>query len=832
MPYKLSATLKAHTSDVRALSSPTDQLVLSASRDSTAISWQRSSDSLQFAPEVVLKAGSRYVNAVAYIPPTPDSPKGFVVTGGQDAVINVFNLAHPKEDPDFTLIGHLDNICTLDVTAGGTIVSGSWDKTAKVWKNYSLTYDLKGHQQSVWAVLAVEEDQFLTGSADKTIKLWQQHKVIHTYSGHQDAVRGLALLPDIGFASCSNDSEIRVWTLGGDQIYSLSGHTSFVYSLSVLPNGDIVSGGEDRSVRVWKDSECSQIIVHPAISVWAVSSMPNGDIVSGCSDGVVRIFSESEDRWASADELKAYDAQVASQALPTQQVGDVKKSDLPGTEALNVPGKKPGEVKMIKNGELVEAYQWDNLASTWQKIGDVVDAVGSGRKQLYQGKEYDYVFDVDIKDGIPPLKLPYNVSENPFNAAQRFLLANDLPLGYLDQVVQFIEQNTKGVAIGTANEEYVDPFTGASRYRSTDVPAPSQSSQFVDPFTGASRYVSQPQSTQATSSTYQDPFTGSSRYTAGASVPSTPSAPSKILPALKMVTFKQANVSAMQSKLFQFNEALQHEISTSSLAMYPSEAKTITEIFVYLSQTTATPPRPSTPLNASHVEAIIAILDRWPPSQRFPGNRLLVGFCPEAFELSPTSSSSSFDANLLRQRFAEALFRAAEWDSDWTPPLSKARETNMLLVLRTLANSCEDEDKGKRTDADVDMDLDTVWLDKVLEALSQVPYSVLNKTQRVAFVTVLFNISCQGLRGLLDTSIRNRTVSLLDKILEEETEDSEAAYRGLVAFGNLAYAANTDNMPSLSAAQAGEISQCLQSLPVRFAEARVKNVCVEIGELL
>ena len=47
---------------------------------------------------------------------------------------------------------------------------------------------------------------------------------------------------------------------------------------------------------------------------------------------------------------------------------------------------------------------------SWQKIGEVVDAVGSGRKQLYEGKEYDYVFDVDIQDGVPPLKLPYNVT--------------------------------------------------------------------------------------------------------------------------------------------------------------------------------------------------------------------------------------------------------------------------------------------------------------------------------------------------------------------------------------------------------------------------------------
>jgi len=56
------------------------------------------------------------------------------------------------------------------------------------------------------------------------------------------------------------------------------------------------------------------------------------------------------------------------------------------------------------------AVQWDSQNHKWQKIGEVVDAVGSSRKQLYQGKEYDYVFDVDIQDNAPALKLPYNAS--------------------------------------------------------------------------------------------------------------------------------------------------------------------------------------------------------------------------------------------------------------------------------------------------------------------------------------------------------------------------------------------------------------------------------------
>ena len=83
---------------------------------------------------------------------------------------------------------------------------------------------------------------------------------------------------------------------------------------------------------------------------------------------------------------------------------------------------------MIRKGDLVEAHQvcahmglvtvrsplidcqWNSASMSWQKIGDVVDAVGSGRKQLYQGREYDYVFDVDVQEGVPPLKLPYNAN--------------------------------------------------------------------------------------------------------------------------------------------------------------------------------------------------------------------------------------------------------------------------------------------------------------------------------------------------------------------------------------------------------------------------------------
>jgi hypothetical protein len=38
------------------------------------------------------------------------------------------------------------------------------NRTAKVWKQFQLRYDLKGHQQAVWAVIAIDDEQFLTGA--------------------------------------------------------------------------------------------------------------------------------------------------------------------------------------------------------------------------------------------------------------------------------------------------------------------------------------------------------------------------------------------------------------------------------------------------------------------------------------------------------------------------------------------------------------------------------------------------------------------------------------------------------------------------------------------
>jgi phospholipase A-2-activating protein len=109
--------------------------------------------------------------------------------------------------------------------------------------------------------------------------------------------------------------------------------------------------------------------------------------------------------------------------------------------------------------------------------------------------------------------------------------------------------------------------------------------------------------------------------------------------------FKQANVSAMQGKLYQFDQALRSEIvrnsgflgfdrltfiqSTSALALYPEEIGHLEEIFTFLTQSAAER-SPTVNLTNTHVDTVVQILDRWPASQRFPGNHCMACSCPQS----------------------------------------------------------------------------------------------------------------------------------------------------------------------------------------------------------
>lgn len=473
----------SHLLQVRAVLLPDPSFAITASRDGSTKVWKQISATPPKYDPNESSHGAQFKTCLAFATSSKEFPDGLIISSGQDTLIEARQPTTTAEgNADGFMVGHNNQVCALDVCSDrGWFVSGSWDSTAKVWEigRWESDVELMGHTATVWAVVAYDRDTIITGCADRAIRVFDTRgKMMVSFDG-KDVVRALTKLPEghptgAQFASASNDGAIRLWTLKGDLMAELWGHDSFVYSLTALPTGEIVSSGEDRSVRVWNGSECIQVITLPAISVWSVSACPNGDFIVGSSDKMARIFTREKDRMADESTIAELDQAVQSSAVPSQQVGAVNMSDLPGPEFLTQKsGTKEGQNQIIKDTDgSPTLYQWSMSQQTWIKIGQVVDSA-AGSKSAHGGKEYDYVFDIDIEDGKPPLKLPYNITSNPYDAATKFLQDNELPMSYLEETANFIIKNTQGATIGQTQAVGADPWGTENRYRPGEVASSS-----------------------------------------------------------------------------------------------------------------------------------------------------------------------------------------------------------------------------------------------------------------------------------------------------------------------------------------------------------------------
>ncbi|KAK9524649.1 hypothetical protein VZT92_017023 [Zoarces viviparus] len=743
--YKLRCSIPGHEMDVRGLASAVfpDGAFVSVSRDRTGRVWvPNSSPDKGFTEIHSLSGHSNFVSCVCVIAPSDTYPRGLIATGGNDNNICVFTM--DQSQPLFTLTGHKSTVCTLSSGKFGTLLSGSWDTTAKVWLNEKCMMTLEGHSAAVWAVIILpEQGLMLSGSADKTIKLWKAGRCEKTYEGHEDCVRGLAVISDTEFFSCSNDASIRRWLVTGECVQVYYSHTNYIYSMAVFPNSqDFISTGEDRTLRIWRQGECSQTIRLPAQSVWCCCILPNGDIAIGASDGIIRVFTPAEDRMASVEDLQAFEDELAKTTIDpkTGDLGDIKIEDLPGREHLNEPGNRDGQTRLIKDGQKVEAYQWSVSDDRWMKIGDVVGGSNqqTSKSVMYEGKEYDYVFTIDVNEGGPSMKLPYNLSEDPWLTAHNFLQKNDLSAMFLDQVANFIIENTKGLVVGPAPPAGGDPFTGGARY----IPGASdeRSGFGADPFTGSGRYIPGSGSNPSAPGGVADPFTGGGAYRQTAT--------NIYFPKTDSVTFEQANSSQIIAKIKELNGDA------------PQEHRLSEEILGSLEKLLVSVSEPNSSRSPPTIQEINLLWKaaHWPEDIVFPVldiMRLAVRHPQVNESLCGESEGVQLCNHLL------SLMRP------------EGRPANQMLALRTLCN-CFGGSHGRA--------LLLAQREAVLSRAADLA-GVCNKNIHIALATLVLNYAgC--LHSQPDLDAKAQCLSVASRALET-VQDKEAVFRLLVALGTI-----------------------------------------------
>ncbi|KAI5461356.1 WD40-repeat-containing domain protein [Mariannaea sp. PMI_226] len=186
----------------------------------------------------------------------------------------------------FTRKAHDKDINAINVHHSSQLfASASQDKTVKIWsvEEGEVQGILRGHKRGVWSVQfspaqmpAIQGEDgpitgkgvVLTGSGDKTIKLWSlsDYTCIKTFEGHSNSVLKLAWLnmptekdqtrKRVHFASAGGDGLVKVWDVNsGETECTLDNHEDRVWAVAVHPkNNTIVSGSGDSTVTFWKDT--------------------------------------------------------------------------------------------------------------------------------------------------------------------------------------------------------------------------------------------------------------------------------------------------------------------------------------------------------------------------------------------------------------------------------------------------------------------------------------------------------------------------------------------------------------------------------------------------
>ena len=143
--------------------------------------------------------------------------------------------------------------------SGDKFITGSYDRTCKVWNTESgeelLT--LEGHRNVVYAIAFNNPfgDKIITGSFDKTCKLWNAENgdLYHTYRGHATEIVCLSFNPQgTVVATGSMDNTARLWDVEtGECLHMLMGHTAEIVSLNFdTQGGKIITGSFDHTVKV------------------------------------------------------------------------------------------------------------------------------------------------------------------------------------------------------------------------------------------------------------------------------------------------------------------------------------------------------------------------------------------------------------------------------------------------------------------------------------------------------------------------------------------------------------------------------------------------------
>jgi len=306
--------------------SPDGKYIFTSSADRTARLWNA-----QTSQEL-----GRFTSAVPITTVTVSPDGNLLLTGGLDGLPRLWDIKPKLELPSFN---YGDAISALAFSPDGKYMLTAGNRDIVLWDTHTgqKLHEFIGHTDLINYGVAFSPDgkYILSGSWDKSIRLWdiQTGKEIYKLVD-AGGVNSVAFSPDGKYIATASMSVARLWNSetgekvrdfsGVDQIWRLtfslngqyvavaandgtrlfevsSGHLirqfigqTDVYSVAFSPDGKyLVTGGHDRKVWLWDvntSQNLRQFIGHTD-TIWTVAFSPDGKHVATASaDGTARLW--------------------------------------------------------------------------------------------------------------------------------------------------------------------------------------------------------------------------------------------------------------------------------------------------------------------------------------------------------------------------------------------------------------------------------------------------------------------------------------------------------------------------------------------------------------
>jgi len=193
-----------------------------------------------------------------------------IISSSRDQTLIIWNLN--KDEGEYgeakkRLTGHHHFVSDVVISTDGMFaLSGSWDKTLRLWDlaQSTSTRVFTGHKSDVLSVaFSADNRQIVSGSRDMSIRLWNTLGVCKytiQEEGHTEWVSCVRFSPNSSnpiIVSSSWDKTVKVWNLANCKLKTNHyGHTGYLNCVTVSPDGSLcASGGKDKSAMLWDLNE-------------------------------------------------------------------------------------------------------------------------------------------------------------------------------------------------------------------------------------------------------------------------------------------------------------------------------------------------------------------------------------------------------------------------------------------------------------------------------------------------------------------------------------------------------------------------------------------------